>query len=121
MQPAYANFKFLSQLYGTVDGSPVPSDDAVNGGSNSVNASTVSSQNSGNGRGGNRALGGGVSGTEWLPAAVTDTWHAIDRLVDNGLIGTAEDGWRMLHENPHGHAHEINVGNGLAVRVFVLH
>jgi hypothetical protein len=105
-QPAYANFKFLAQLYGTVDGSPVPTYDAVavesglNNTSARRNLSTI--------------------GRRLLPPNIVAALANIDSIVDNGTYRSEKSGWRILHESSYGHAHEIDLGNGFTVQVHAM-
>ena len=120
MQPDTPNFIFLAQLYGTVDGSPVPAREGTGG----VEAAQTVPGDSGPGnnrRGGTRGLRK-VSGSRSrsVPAAVFAAFDDLDRLVDNGLVGTVEQGWRKLHESEHGEAHEVDVGNGFLVQIHLL-
>ena len=132
MQPAYSNFKFLAQLYGTVDGSPVPTDNTTSASAEALSTTEttgtdhpVADSGSGNGIvkdilgffGKRRALDTKESS---LPPAVAAALDDIDLLIDNGWIGSEADGWRMLYESPHGHAHEIDLGDGFTVQIHVL-
>jgi hypothetical protein len=111
MQPAYANFKILAELYGTVDGSPVPTDDNVAVASNSAINNTKVGGNRGRGRRGRRRL---------LPLEVTMALESIDDMVDDGTFSSGKHGWRTLQESMYGHAHEIDLGNGYTVQVHAL-
>jgi hypothetical protein len=104
MQPAYANFKFLAELYGTVDGSPVPDDNVAVSSNSAINNTKV---------GGNR-------GRRRLPAEVAMALESIDDMIDDGTFSSGKHGWRTLHESMYGHAHEIDIGNGYTVQVHAL-
>jgi hypothetical protein len=129
MQPAEPNYKFLSQLYGTVDGSPVPTDDTTAVEANaSANATTAEPEPAAEsdkrdwkdifGLGGKRrALTVNIKS---LPPSVALALGDIDQMVDNGLFGSENGAWRKLHESPHGHAHEMDLGHGFTVQIHVL-
>jgi hypothetical protein len=104
MQPSYANFKFLSQLYGTVDGSPVPTD----------NNTAVTSNSAVNGTNGN---GGRL---RRLPAHVAKAFGDVDTMVDKGMMSAEQPGWRKLHDNEHAHAYEMDLGDGYVVQIHML-
>jgi hypothetical protein len=118
MQPATANFNFLAQLYGTVDGSPVPV-------SNTTSAALTTNNAVSSGSGNRRNLSGrylrrGSRRVGALPPQVEAALEDIDLLVDNGTVGTAEQGWRLLHKSAHGEAHEIDLGNGFTIQIHLL-
>lgn len=103
MQPSYANFKFLAELYGTVDGSPVPTDDNA-----AVESSSAVNGTEGNG---NRRR---------LPAHIVEAFRDVDAMADNGMLSVEHHGWRKLHDNVHAHAHEMNLGDGYVVQIHML-
>jgi hypothetical protein len=103
MQPAYANFKFLAELYGTLNGSPVPTDDAL---------AMKSAVNNTNKAGGNRR--------RLIPSDVASALVEIDAIVDNGTYQSEAHGWRILHDNTFGHAYEIYISDGYSVQIHVL-
>jgi hypothetical protein len=105
MQPSYDNFKFLSQLYGTVDGSPVPTDDNAAVESNSAVNGT-------DGNGGRRL--------RRLPAHILQAFHDVDAIVDNGMMSPERHGWRKLHDNEYAHALETDLGEGYFVQIHLL-
>lgn len=116
-QPAYANFKFLAELYGTVDGSPVPTDDnatvesAANNTEAPVNEEKGSWKDKFKNLGGNRRL---------LPSSVAMALNDIDAMIDNGMYRSEAHGWRVLHETSFGHAYEIDLGHGFSVQIHAL-
>lgn len=105
MQPSYANFKFLAELYGTVDGSPVPTDD-------NTAVESSSAVNGTDGNGGRRL--------SRLPDHIVEALRNVDTLVDNGMLSATQHGWRQLHDNEHAHAHEMDLGDGYVVQVHML-
>jgi alpha-D-ribose 1-methylphosphonate 5-phosphate C-P lyase len=103
MQPAYANFKFLAELYGTVDGSPVPTDDNA----------AVESSSAVNGTGGGRDR-------RLLPAHIVEALRNVDVMADNGMVTAEQYGWRKLHDSVHAHAHVMDLGDGYTVQIHIL-
>ncbi len=118
MQPAYANFKFLAVLYGTLDGSPVPNDDntAVESAANNTEASVE--QDNGNWKDKFKNIGG--NRRRLLPHNVAKALSEIDAIVDNGSYQSEMHGWRVLHESAFGHAYEVDLGDGYSVQVHAL-
>lgn len=115
MQPAYANFKFLAKLYGTVDGSPVPTDDAVA----STNTQAVEEKETEK-EDGNQTDTENPDGNRrrLLPSHIARQLAEIDADVDSGEYRTK---FRLLHESSHGHtAHELDLGDGYTVRILAL-
>jgi hypothetical protein len=106
-QPAKPNFMFLAQLYGTIDGSPIPETSAAVKMAEAVDEG-------GKGKSGGRAL------SEKLPPAVAAALKDINLMIDSGLIGTKNEGWWKLHETPHGEVHEIDLGDGFVVQLHLL-
>jgi hypothetical protein len=101
-QPGPANFEFLAALYGTLTSSDTQS-------------VATSSSVPGNRKPGDRKLG-----TEddtlpnWLLSALDDVIPNIENRIDGK---EHEDGWRLLHRSLHAAAHEMDLGNGVTVRV----
>jgi len=125
MQPATPNFNFLAQLYGTVDGSPIPATDSGN-----VQSSTQDVSGSGGG-GGRRFLRKSShatstatisAGMRSVPAPVMAAFDDIDQVVDNWMVDSEQErqGWRKLHESEHGEAHEVDLGDGFVVQIHML-
>lgn len=122
MQPAYANFKFLAELYGTVDGSPVPTDDNVSVESSSAVNQTeapVPEEND-NWKDKIKNFFGNRRRLSPLPPDIVNALADIDTMVDNQLYSSEDHGWRKLHENEFGHAYEIDLGSGYSVQVHAL-
>lgn len=118
MQPAYPNFKFLAELYGTVDGSPVPTDDALiptNNQSAVKNQNTTESQQNGNRYHHRRRR----MNQSKLPAHIVSRLADIDTLVDSGEYRTT---FRLLSETENGgHTqHEVDLGDGYVVHIYTL-
>lgn len=99
MQPAFMNYKLLAQLYGTLDGSPIP-----NGTRALENDYSL--------------LGRELDGS--LPPRVAAAMEEVDRLIDSGKFGSEMDGWRMLFQSQHGCAHVIDLGGGHTIQIHVL-
>lgn len=132
-QPAEPNFKFLAQLYGTVDGSPVPTDDPVTIETNSTVTTSAADPNDVEEEEDEtrswkdvlkfwdrrRQLRQQLSAVAW---AVDE----LDALIDNGSLFGIENenknnnGWRRLHESSRGESHEFDLGQGFAVQIYLL-
>ena len=112
MQPAYANYKFLAELYGTLDGSPVPTDDDSSVESAANNTDATANEDRSKDIGGNRR--------RLLPSSVARALTDIDSIIDKGTYRSQMQGWRLLHESSFGHAYEIDLGHGFSVQVHAL-
>ena len=115
MQPDTPNFNFLAQLYGTVDGSPVPTP-----GSRNVQSATQDFS-------GRRALQKASHSTSTysrrsVPAAIMVAFDDIDHVVNNWMVGSKQEqqGWRKLHKSKHGEVHEVDLGDGFVVQIHML-
>ena len=98
MQPAYANFKFLAELYGTVDGSPVPTDDNVSVESSSAVNQTeapVPEEND-NWKDKIKNFFGNRRRLSPLPSDIVNALADIDTMVDNQLYSSEDHGWRKF-------------------------
>lgn len=105
MSPDRPNFVFLANLYGTVDGSPVPE----------LNPSSSQSQEQPVSGGGGRHLRNSES---WdIPNHIRQASEQVDKLLDAGVV---QPHWRKLHESEFGQAHEIDLGDGFTVQVHML-
>lgn len=114
MQPAEPNFKFLTTLYGSIDGS-IPPGGAVET-AQDVGPDEDDKSNKKNKNKDNRTLVRKV-----LPPEIEIALDEIDAIVDSGEINnTKRQGWRRLHFSEHGEAHEINLGNGFVVQLHML-
>jgi len=123
MQPDTPNFNFLAQLYGTVDGSPVPAPD-------SGNIQSATRGESGSGGGGRRVLQKAhraasttiAHSRRSVPAAIMAAFDGIDRVVDNWMVGSKQkqQGWRKLHKLEYGEVHKVDLGGGFVVQIHVL-
>ena len=118
-QPAYANFKFLAQLYGTVDGSPVPSENSTAVESASNNTDAPVNEDSGNWKDKFKNLFGKRRRLQ-LPPNVAMALTEIDSIADSGAYRSEKHGWRVLHESSFGHAYEYDLGDGYSVQVHAL-
>jgi hypothetical protein len=137
-QPAFANFLFLSQLYGTLSGSKVPEFGEVDGNgeptagtlepnpndNSSTNSNVQDGQNDENRnrkerrrRASSSNTPSRISRTLSVPPEIAFALEEIDILVDHGEIGSH---WRRLHESAFGVAHEIDLGQGYSVQIHVL-
>lgn len=103
MQPAQANFDFMAQLYGALDGSYV---------FNREDGTYVSSQNS---------LPGGDRKLTAIPDSIRERVDAMDELIDQGLLGEETKGWRQLHVSEGGEGAAIDLGDGFSVLLFKLY
>jgi hypothetical protein len=135
-QPAEPNFIFLAQLYGTVDGSPVPTDNSAGGASNSTTTATAQDANGSEGSNksgswkdifrsfGNRRRRAIETNGSQLPPLVAAALENIDELIDSGSLfgpdSTNSDGWRRLHQSVHGELHELDLGEGFTLRIHLL-
>jgi hypothetical protein len=117
-QPAYANFEFLAQLYGTVDGSPVPTDNTTAVVSAANN--TVAPVNQGNGSWKDKFKHLGGNRRRLLPHNIAMALTEIDAIADRGTYLSEKQGWRILHESSVGHAYEYDLGNGYSVQIHAL-
>ena len=118
MQPADANFNFLAVLYGTVDGSPVPTDDNVTVESAANNTAASVEEGNENWKDKFKDIGG--NRRRLLPRNVAKALSEIDSIVDNGFYRSEMHGWRILHESAFGHAYEVDLGEGYSVQVHAL-
>jgi hypothetical protein len=117
-QPAYANFKFLADLYGTLDGSPVPTDDATAVESAANNTESPVDEDEGNWKDKVKNIGGNPH--RLLPSKVAMALTDIDSIVDEGSYRSETHGWRVLHESSFGHAYEYDLGDGYSVQIHAL-
>jgi hypothetical protein len=117
-QPAYANFKFLSQLYGTLDGSPVPTDDTTTVESASNNTEAPQKEVKESWKDKLKNLGG--KRRRLLPSNVARSLTKVDSIADSGLYRSEMHGWRVLHESAFGHAYEYDLGDGYVVQIHAL-
>jgi hypothetical protein len=96
-KPGPANFEFLAAMYGTL----TPSDTQAVETSSSVP--------------GDRKLDTEDDALpNWLLSALEDVIPNIENRIDGK---EHEDGWRLLHRSLHAAAHEMDLGNGVTVRV----
>lgn len=108
-QPDSTNFNFLSQLYGSVPTQATSA--AVNTGP------------------GNRLLLPGKlrflrrTDTSWkeIPDWVLRKWTDLDVELEHHSHDTERmHGWRVLHGDAHGEAHELDLGEGFLIQVYKL-
>lgn len=119
-QPAYANFKFLAQLYGTVDGSPVPTDNSTAVESEAISTEAPVSEDKENWKDKFKNLFGNRR-RRLLPSHVAMALSDIDSIADSGSYRSDEmHRWRLLHESSFGHAYEYDLGDGYSVQIHAL-
>ena len=139
-KPDQGNYEYLTELYGSVDGSIAVGtklgDDGTDtsgstegstgstGGSNgSTGGSSANSpeQNVGNRR--RRALFHAVK-DDLRRRELEAKWRKISDIV-NDTRGYRRlevlEGWRLLHRSEYGQAHEIDIGDNYRVQVHMLH
>ena len=117
-QPVYANFKFLAQLYGTLDGSPVPTDNTTAVESAANNTEAPVSEGKGSWKDKFKSLGG--NRRRLLPTNVAMALTEIDSIADKGTYLSEMHGWRILHESSYGHAYEYDLADGYSVQIHAL-
>lgn len=114
MQPDTPNFDFLAQLYGTVDGSPVPAPTSDSGQTETTSSTEAS------GFGGGRHLRRLRPATRPVPDSVVEAFDSVDQQLDSGTGLKGVAGWRKLHETKYGEAHEIDAGDGFTIQIHML-
>ena len=115
-------YNFLTDLYGSVDGSRAPNITKSGDGGTTANQSPGSRRlrnyrNFGQHR--DRRLFSSVandSRREYLE----NRWNAINVLVSNGFKKSDREQWRLLHRTEFGEAHEIDLDEEYKVRVHLL-
>ena len=116
-------YNFLSELYGSVDGSIAPNVTSANNGDGST-----ASQSKG-GRRQVRRSPSSVRRSTKLFSSVTDEnrrrillsrWEEINKVVTNGFRASDREGWRLLHKTEYGEAHEIELDEVYTVQVHAL-
>jgi hypothetical protein len=115
MQPDTPNFDFLAQLYGTVDGSPVPAPTSESGQTEA--ASTTESTGFGGGRRLRRLR---PAAARPVPNSVVEAFDNVDQLLDSGTGVKGVTGWRKLHETNYGEVYEIDAGDGFTIQIHML-
>lgn len=103
-QPDITNFEFLTQLYGTVPGSPTLAPQTTAPGSRRhLRQSNVSTK------------------TDPIPDWVMERWRNMEDELEKHAHGAeSRNGWRVLHQNDFGEAHEVDIGHGYTIRVHKL-
>lgn len=123
MQPDTPNFTFLAQLYGTVDGSPVPVDEPETG---TVQASeAIINDTKGKKGGGKRSLrqqtAAHGNSPKTVPATVASAFDEIDHLFDEDSFSIIrKNGWRKLHESKQGGLYELDMEDGFTIQIHLL-
>lgn len=138
-------YRFLADLYGTVDGLPWDSNstDTAEGGGGDATGTAVDSSSPWNpfgwGNGGrrrNRVLrtsGSSVSSNsresrrlfssvqdETRRQALLSQWAEINASIMNGSSGSERQGWRLLHQSEFGVSHEMQLDDDFTVQIHKL-
>jgi hypothetical protein len=131
-------YNFLTDLYGSVDGSRAPNITKADGDSTETddgNGSTPTDDGNGatdsQSTGGRRRLRKKPSSMKRgkLFSSVTDEsrrrrllqqWEEINKAVVNGFKSSDRKGWRLLHRTEYGEAHEIELDDEYTVQVHAL-
>ena len=116
-------YNFLTDLYGSVDGSIAPNVTTADNGDGST-----ASQSPGERRQLRQSTSRKNRSTE-LFSSVTDVsrrrellrrWEEINAAVVNGFKASDREGWRLLHQTEYGEAHEIELDEEYTVQVHAL-
>ena len=137
--PDTSNYNYLTDLYGTVDGSIPPGTGIGATESSSAAAAATSAENGAGGgrRRQRRALRSPTKSSRphrQLFHAVESAsrrrelqsrWDAIDEVFSNkqrtrSLSVDGRKGWRVLHRSEHGEAHEVDLGDGYVAQIHML-
>ena len=135
-KPDETNYNYLTELYGTVDGSiPAGSgiagtgstEDATGDGSTEGAAGTsATSPERDVGNRGRRSLFHAVE-NESRRREIESKWKTIDDIVNDTSNDTirsrrleAMEGWRLLHRSAYGEAHEIDLGHNYRAQIHML-
>jgi hypothetical protein len=118
-QPDDTNFALLAQLYGIIGGNETSTEGT---GGTQVNSTFPPTATNGtrNLRTRRVVRDGSSSGKahyEGFPDRIRKVIASIDDLIDNGLVGSIDNGWQLLHESRHGRAHEADLGSGYTVQI----
>jgi len=105
--PDTINYEFLAKLYGTVDGSAQASSAVEGGYGRRMN------------KRGERNLFENVK-NEVRRAELVANWQKISSQIENGVIPSQHEGWRLLHRSSYGEAHEIDLGEDYSLQVHLL-
>jgi hypothetical protein len=121
-------YNFLTDLYGSVDGSRAPNVTLTNGGNNATaNQSPGSRRKTRSSRSSSKLFAD--KHKRKLFSSVTDErrrqellerWNEINALVINGFDLTGQEGWKLLHRTKHGEAHEIHLDDEHKVQIHLL-
>jgi len=130
MSPDQGNYEYLTELYGSVDGS-IPAGGGNDGGDGGGTAEQSKEE-------GNRRDRRGLMQTvktrprQMLFHTVKDEtrrlellsrWNEIDELVNSSNKGRRLEervGWRLLHRTEYGEAHEIDLGESYKAQIHML-
>lgn len=122
-KPDDTNYEYLTELYGTVDGSiPAGSGIAGDGSSEGAADSSANSPEQNVGNRGRRSLFRAVE-NEYRRRDLETKWKEIDEIVNDTSRSRrleAVEGWRLLHRSLYGEAHEIDLGDNYRVQVHML-
>jgi hypothetical protein len=103
-------YNFLADLYGTVDGLP-------------RNKTSSNGESSGQRRLRRSRINRGLFSSVYDPhrrQELLSRWDEINFLVVNGFVASESEGWRRLHHNEYGSAHEIQLDDTYKVQVHML-
>jgi len=135
--PDTSNYNYLTDLYGTVDGSIPPGTGIGATESSAAAASSSAEAVAGGGGRQRRALRRTTKSnrphrqlfhaveSESRRRELQSRWDAIDEVFYNkqrtrSLLVDGREGWRILHRTEHGEAHEIDLGDGYVAQIHVL-
>lgn len=133
--PDTSNYNYLTDLYGTVDGS-IPPGTGI-GATESSAAAASTEAVAGGGRRQRRALRRTTKSnrpprqlfhaveSESRRRELQSRWDAVDEVFYNkqrtrSLLVEGRKGWRVLHRTEHGEAHEIDLGDGYVAQIHML-
>ena len=116
-------YTFLSELYGSVDGSIAPNSTFAETGDGSA-----ASQSTGGRRQVRHNLSSRSRSTQLFSSvtnedrrlALLSRWEDINNAVVNGFRAADREGWRLLHKTEYGEAHEIELDEEYTVQVHAL-
>lgn len=127
MQPDKSNFQFLANLYGTFDGSWVPTNQSAVQSSAAVPPTNATAGNGGP-NGGGDGPGGGGPGNRKLSESRTSLQRRrmiglsreLDSFLDDGYGRQTNNRLRMLRSNEFVEEYEVDLGNGFTVQYHLL-
>ena len=117
-------YTFLTDLYGSVDGSIAPNVTSADNDDGST-----ASQSPGSRRQLRHNSSPATTRSTKLFSSVTDEtrrrellrrWEEINKSVLNGFRASDREGWRLLHRTEYGEAHEIELDEEFTVQVHAL-